>query len=102
MMTQADCGSSSRAVAGVERPVIAAINGNALGAGLELALCCDIRLSAEGAHFGFPETSYGLIPGGGGSQRLPRIVGKGKALEMMLTLSPSMPRKRTAVGWCLR
>jgi enoyl-CoA hydratase len=76
---------SSTAVAGLNCPVIAAVNGDALGAGLELALSCDIRICSENAHFGFPETSYGLIPGGGGTQRLPRIVGKGKATEIVIT-----------------
>jgi len=79
---------SSTAVAGLNCPVIAAVNGDALGAGLELALSCDIRICSENAHFGFPETSYGLIPGGGGTQRLPRIVGKGKATEMVITAEP--------------
>jgi len=79
---------SSSAVAGLNCPVIAAVNGDALGAGLELALSCDIRICSENSHFGFPETSYGLIPGGGGTQRLPRIVGKGKAAEMVITAEP--------------
>ena len=72
-------------VAGIEKPVIAAINGDALGEGLELALACDIRIASQNAHFGFPEVASGLIPSGGGTQRLPRIVGKGKALELILT-----------------
>jgi len=76
---------SSKAVAGLNCPVIAAINGDTLGAGLELALSCDIRICSENARFGLPETSYGIIPGGGGTQRLPRIVGKGKAAEMVIT-----------------
>jgi enoyl-CoA hydratase/carnithine racemase len=79
---------SSTALAGVACPVVAAINGDALGAGLELALSCDIRLCSDSARFGFPETSYGIIPGGGGTQRLPRIIGKGKATEMILTAEP--------------
>ncbi|UCG84502.1 MAG: enoyl-CoA hydratase/isomerase family protein [Dehalococcoidia bacterium] len=76
---------ASGAVASINCPSIAAINGDALGAGLELALACDIRIASENASFGFPETSYGLIPGGGGTQRLPRIIGRGKATEMILT-----------------
>jgi enoyl-CoA hydratase len=72
-------------VAGIEKPVIAAVNGDALGAGLELALACDVRIAAQNAHFGFPEITSGLIPVNGGTQRLPRIVGKGKALELILT-----------------
>jgi len=81
-------GDAPRAIASLERVVIAAINGDALGEGLELALSCDIRVAAEGARFGLPHTSYGLIPRGGGTQRLPRLVGRGKALEMILTAEP--------------
>ena len=77
-----------RAIASLERVVIAAINGDALGEGLELALSCDIRVASEGARFCLPHTSYGLMPGGGGTQRLPRLVGKGKTLEMILTAEP--------------
>jgi enoyl-CoA hydratase/carnithine racemase len=72
-------------VAGIEKPVIAAVNGDALGEGLELALACDVRIAAQNAHFGFPEVTSGLMPTNGGTQRLPRIVGKGKALELILT-----------------
>lgn len=75
----------ARSVSGIECPVIAAINGDATGAGLEIALACDIRLAAEGVKFGLPQASQGYIPTDGGTQRLPRIVGKGKALELLLT-----------------
>jgi enoyl-CoA hydratase len=69
----------------LSRPVICAINGDAISAGLELALACDVRLACTEAHFALPETSWGLIPMGGGSQRLARIVGRAKALELILT-----------------
>jgi enoyl-CoA hydratase/carnithine racemase len=67
------------------KPVIAAVNGFALGAGCELALACSIRLAAGTARFSQPETKLGLIPGYGGTQRLPRLIGKGRALEILLT-----------------
>jgi enoyl-CoA hydratase len=67
------------------KPVIAAINGFALGGGLELAMACHIRIAAETAKMGLPEVTLGLIPGYGGTQRLPQLVGKGKALEMIMT-----------------
>jgi methylglutaconyl-CoA hydratase len=66
------------------KPMVAAIQGVALGGGLELALCCDLRVAAPNAQFGLPETSIGIIPGAGGTQRLPRIVGEGRAKEMVL------------------
>jgi enoyl-CoA hydratase len=77
--------SVASAIASIQKPVIASINGDALGAGLELALSADIRLSSDRAKFGFPETAYGLIPSDGGTQRLPRIIGRGKALELVLS-----------------
>lgn len=69
----------------VRKPVIAAIHGYCLGGGLEIAMACDIRIAAPDALFGLPETGLGLIPGGGGTQRLPRIVGLGRALDLLLT-----------------
>ena len=67
------------------KPVIAAINGFALGGGLELAMACHFRVASENAKMGLPETSLGVIPGYGGTQRLPQLVGKGKAMEMIFT-----------------
>jgi enoyl-CoA hydratase len=73
------------AIASIDRPVIAAINGDALGEGLEIALGCDIRLASKKARFGLPQVARGHIPIDGGTQRLPRIVGRGKALELLMT-----------------
>jgi enoyl-CoA hydratase len=67
------------------KPVVAAINGFALGGGCETAMACTIRLATESARFGQPEVKLGLLPGGGGTQRLPRLVGKGRALQLILS-----------------
>ena len=71
-------------IAAAKKPYIAAINGYALGGGLELAMACHVRIAADTARLGLPETSLGLIPGYGGTQRLVQLVGKGRAMEMML------------------
>ena len=75
----------TRAVEALSQPVVAAVNGFALGGGCELAIACDIRIASENAVFAQPEVSLGIPPGWGGSQRLPRLVGPGMAAEMILT-----------------
>jgi enoyl-CoA hydratase len=69
----------------VTKPLIAALHGYVLGSGLEIALCCDIRLASEDAQFGLPEPGLGIIPAAGGSQTLPRVIGGAKAREMLLS-----------------
>ena len=86
------------AVAGISQPVIAAINGDALGQGLELALCCDIRVASQRARFGFPQVAQGLIPMDGGTQRLPRLVGQGKALELVLAAETISAQEAYEIG----
>ena len=73
------------AIERLPKPVVAAVNGFCLGGGMELALACDLRIASTGARFGQPEVMLGIIPGGGGTQRLPRIVGQGAALRLILT-----------------
>ena len=76
---------AAAAIARIEKPVVAAINGDAVGQGLELALAADLRIAARGARLGMPHLSRGAIPWDGGTQRLPRLIGRAKALEMLLT-----------------
>ncbi len=80
------------------KPVIAAINGFALGGGCELAMACTLRIAADTAKLGQPEIALGLIPGYAGTQRLPRLIGKGRALEMLLTGAPIGAEEALRIG----
>lgn len=77
--------SAFSAVAAIPQPTIAAITGYALGGGLELALCCDLRIAGEGAQLGQPEIALGIIPGAGGTQRLPRLIGVSRAKDLVFS-----------------
>ncbi len=102
----ASAGGSARGIQKLGRrmdaartPFVAAIRGFCLGGGLELAMCCDIRVCADDARLGQPEIKLGLIPGGGGTQRLPRLVGQGRA--MLLNLTGEFVDAETAYAWGL-
>ena len=82
----------------LNKPVIAAVNGYALGGGLELAMACHIRVASENALLGLPETSLGLIPGYGGTQRLTQLAGKGKAFEMIFTAKMIKAEEAASLG----
>ena len=85
-----------RAMDGCWQPIIAAIRGHCFGGGLELALACDIRIASADSRLGLTEVDLAIIPGGGGTQRLPRVVGRGKGLEMILPPRASTPPRRCA------
>jgi enoyl-CoA hydratase len=89
---------ASGIIARLESVTVAAIDGVAMGGGLELALACDIRVASDRASFCLPHIAHGLIPSGGGTQRLPRLVGKGKALEMILTAEPIDAEEALNIG----
>ncbi|MFC1907236.1 enoyl-CoA hydratase/isomerase family protein [Chloroflexota bacterium] len=80
------------------QPIIAALHGYVLGSGLELALCCDLRIAADDAQFGFPEVELGIIPAAGGTQTLPRVVGRAQALDMLLTARRIEAEEACAIG----
>ncbi len=90
--------ADAEAVARLSKPTIAAINGYALGGGCEICLACDIRIAAEDAKIGLVEAGRGLIPGSGGTQRLPRLIGKAKALELMLTAATIDGKEAYRIG----
>jgi enoyl-CoA hydratase/carnithine racemase len=105
-MTEAEVAGFHRAIralfdglAALAQPVVAALNGAALGGGLELALACDLRVAAEGIELGLPEVSLGIIPGAGGTQRLPRLVGVARAKDLVLTARRLGAAE--ALGWGL-
>ncbi len=91
-----------RAFETMGKPVLAAVNGYALGGGCELAMACHVRIASENARFGQPEVKLGITPGYGGTQRLPRIVGKGNALQLLLTGEQIDAREALRIGLVTR
>ena len=85
-------------IADYPKPTIAMVNGYALGGGCEVALACDLRVAARSARFGQPEIKLGLLPGGGGTQRLPRLIGPGRAMRLILTGEPIGAEEAERIG----
>ncbi len=86
------------AIAALTRPVVAVIQGDAIGAGLELALACDIRIASDRCHFAMPQVAAGVLPNCGGTQRLPRLIGASRALELLLTARSIDAAEAQAIG----
>ena len=86
----------------IDKPIIAAVNGHCLAGGLEIALACDLRIASENATFGLPEVTRGIIPGAGGTQRLPRLVGPERALDLILTGRRIDAREAERIGLVTR
>ena len=90
------------ALASLDKPTIAAINGYALGGGLEMALACDLRIVAAGAKLGLPEITHGLVPGGGATQRLPALIGPARTYELLYLGEPITAEQSVTWGLCNR
>jgi enoyl-CoA hydratase/carnithine racemase len=86
----------------IDKPIVAAINGHCLAGGLEIALACDLRIASESASFGLPEVTRGIIPGAGGTQRLPRLIGPERALDLILTGRRIDAREAERIGLVTR
>jgi len=95
-------GGAINSWAELRKPTICAMNGSAYGGGLELALACDFRVLVEGAELGLTEVKLGIIPGAGGTQRLPRLIGEARAKELILLVAGSVPRAPSRSAWCTR
>jgi enoyl-CoA hydratase/carnithine racemase len=95
-------GAALRGIEEAPQPFVAALNGAALGGGLELALACDLRIASEAARLGLPEVSLGIIPGGGGTQRLARLVGVARAKDLVLTARRASAAEALAMGLVTR